>query len=102
MNTFTTTSYPEVAGLSIAGTYHESYATILSKDALDFLMALHQKFNARRLALLQERSRRQLEIDRGKMPNFLADTKDIRESDWTVAPLPPDLLDRRVEITGPC
>ena len=62
---------------------------------------LHNKFNQRRLELLEKRKHRQDEIDDGKKPDFLEDTKSIRDGDWEVAPLPPDLQDRRVEITGP-
>ena len=78
-----------------------SYTSILSPEALDFLNDLHHKFNDRRLSLLVEREKRQLEIDGGSMPMFLESTTAIREEAWTVAPLPDDLIDRRVEITGP-
>ena len=74
----------------------------LTPDALAFLKSnAHQHFNARRLALLKARDERQKRIDAGELPDFLPETKHIRESDWTIAPLPTDLLDRRVEITGP-
>ncbi|MEO0779359.1 MAG: malate synthase A [Bacteroidota bacterium] len=77
------------------------FADILSPEALDFLRSLHQQFNARRLALLQDRHDRQAAINEGELPDFLPQTRPIREGEWQVAPLPPDLLDRRVEITGP-
>ena len=73
---------------------------ILSKDALDFLVHLSSAFEPRRQELLARRVR-QAEIDAGKFPDFLPETESIREADWTVAPIPADLLDRRVEITGP-
>tara|TARA_B110000211_G_scaffold114497_1_gene132738 strand:- start:8696 stop:10291 length:1596 start_codon:yes stop_codon:yes gene_type:complete len=81
--------------------HNASYTSILSPEALDFLNELHHAFNDRRLALLDEREKRQLEIDGGIMPVFLKSTAAIREEAWTVAPLPEDLIDRRVEITGP-
>ena len=70
-------------------------------DALAFLADLHRRFNARRRALLARRAERQKLFDAGELPDFLADTSAIREGDWSVAPIPADLLDRRVEITGP-
>jgi malate synthase len=76
-------------------------AEILSPEAQAFLVELHRKFDARRIALLERRSVRQQEIDEGALPDFLAETQHIRESDWTVAPIPADLRDRRTEITGP-
>jgi malate synthase len=79
----------------------QAYPDILTEEALAFLGELHQQFSERRLALLQNRAARQRAIDAGQLPDFLPETADIRERDWKVAPLPPDLLDRRVEITGP-
>ncbi|MBK9617583.1 MAG: malate synthase A [Candidatus Obscuribacter sp.] len=74
---------------------------ILTADAKKFLFALHRKFNPTRQDLLAARSMRQVEIDNGAMPDFLASTKGVRESQWQVAKAPADLDDRRVEITGP-
>jgi malate synthase len=74
---------------------------VLTPDALDFLSLLHRSFDARRRALLEAREKRQAQFDAGELPDFLRGTRAIRESEWTVAPLPHDLLDRRVEITGP-
>ena len=74
---------------------------ILTDDALKFLSELHKKFNSKRLELISDRTERQGEIDRGVMPYFLPETKAIREAAWKVAPIPEDLQDRRVEITGP-
>jgi malate synthase len=79
----------------------EAHQEILSTKALDFLQQLHERFNGRRLQLLERRRVRQREIEEGKLPDFLPETRAIREADWKVSPLPPDLLDRRVEITGP-
>lgn len=77
------------------------YKAILTEEALEFVVQLHRQFNQRRLELLEKRVSRQKDIDAGKMPDFLAETKHIRQDDWVVAPVPADLLDRRVEITGP-
>jgi malate synthase len=74
---------------------------ILTPLALQLLASLHRRFNARRLELLAERTRRQALLDEGAMPEFPAATRELRAADWRVAAVPPDLLDRRVEITGP-
>ena len=74
---------------------------ILSDEALGFAAALHKEFEPRRRELLAAREARKERLDAGELPDFLSDTREIRESDWTVAPIPRDLLDRRVEITGP-
>ncbi|MCH2045015.1 MAG: malate synthase A [Saprospiraceae bacterium] len=87
--------------ITIHGEMKVGFEEILSPEALDFLYELHQKFNARRKVLLALREERQKEIDKGKTPNFLEETAAVRAADWRVAPLPQDLLDRRVEITGP-
>jgi malate synthase len=70
-------------------------------EALEFVTDLQRRFGGRRLELLRLRDARQSELDAGARPDFLASTRDVRERDWTVAPAPPDLDDRRVEITGP-
>jgi malate synthase len=74
---------------------------VLTDDALDFLAELHERFEGRRKALLDDRIDRQARFDAGEIPSFLSETADIREAEWTVAAIPADLLDRRVEITGP-
>ncbi len=74
---------------------------ILSPEALNFVGALVEKFGSRREALLKKREARQAEFDKGVKPDFNPATKAIREGDWKVAEVPADLLDRRVEITGP-
>jgi malate synthase len=74
---------------------------ILSADALTFLGELHRRFNPTRLELLAARAQRQKRFDAGATPDFLAETKSIREGDWKVGAIPTDLQDRRVEITGP-
>ena len=77
------------------------HETILTHDALAFVASLHRQFAPRVKELLAKRVERQARLDKGERLNFLPETKEIRESAWTVAPLPEDLLDRRVEITGP-
>jgi malate synthase len=79
----------------------ESYAEILTPEAVAFIVDLQRTFNQRRKALLDARHERQKRLDAGEKPNFLAETQAIRDAAWTVAPLPADILDRRVEITGP-
>ena len=76
-------------------------AEILTPQAVDFLGCLHRRFESRRALLLRERDQRQSQFDEGEMPRFPAETRHIREAEWTVAAIPRDLLDRRVEITGP-
>jgi len=76
-------------------------AEILSAEALAFLAELHRAFDERRLQLLKRRAERQKRFDAGETPDFLAETKAIRDGGWRVAPIPADLLDRRVEVTGP-
>ena len=89
-------------GVSILGPLNDQTRKILSKEATAFLALLHRSFNSQRKALLQRRHSRQAELDRGVLPDFLPDTKHIRENDaWKGAPLAPGLVDRRVEITGP-
>lgn len=78
-----------------------TYPKVLTEDAITFLTVLQQKFNNERLNLLKRRKVQQAFFDEGKFPEFPRETKDIRESDWKAAPTPHDLLDRRVEITGP-
>ncbi|GAE24696.1 malate synthase [Halalkalibacter wakoensis JCM 9140] len=77
------------------------FKEILTEDALSFVEGICRSFEVRRQALLKRRQIRQQEIDNGVLPTFLESTKHIREADWKIAPLPKDLQDRRVEITGP-
>ena len=74
---------------------------VLTAQALAFVADLHRRFDARRRELLKAREARQARFDAGELPDFLEETRDIREGDWRVAPIPDDLQDRRVEITGP-
>ena len=75
--------------------------TILSPEALDFVARLHRRFDETRLELLERRRQRQAEFDAGALPGFLDETRAVRRGSWKVEPPPADLLDRRVEITGP-
>src|SRR5512135_1283716 len=88
-------------GISVSGGMTPEFQQILTPDALAFVAKLHRAFEPRRQELLGRRAARQKEFERGALPDFLAETKHIRESQWSVAPQPKDLLDRRVEITGP-
>jgi malate synthase len=74
---------------------------ILTPEAATFVTMLEREFGQRRSELLAKREERKKRLDAGELPDFLPDTREIRESDWKVAPIPRDLLDRRVEITGP-
>jgi malate synthase len=85
----------------VTGPMKERFDEILSPAALAFLGGLHTTFNETRKRLLKLREERQKRFDAGELPDFLPETRHIREGDWRVAPIPSDLLDRRVEITGP-
>src|SRR6195952_1996502 len=89
------------AGVEFRAPVSERFATILTPEAVAFVVGLQRAFNAQRKSLLAARIVRQTAMDAGQRPDFLPETKHIRDSEWTVAPLPADLLDRRVEITGP-
>jgi malate synthase len=73
----------------------------LTPEALAFVAGLHRRFDGRRQELLAARAERQKAYDGGAQPDFLPETASIRAGDWQVAPIPADLMDRRVEITGP-
>ena len=91
-----------VAGVVVRGRMGPRYADILTRDALAFLAELHRRFDGKRRALLAARVERQKRFDAGELPDFPRETKHIRDDDsWRVAPIPADLNDRRVEITGP-
>jgi malate synthase len=87
--------------MKIAAPVTPEFASILTPEALALVAKLHRQFEARRQELLERRAARQKQFDAGVLPDFLAETKKIRESDWQIGPQPKDLLDRRVEITGP-
>lgn len=88
--------------VNVLGPLNDQTRKILSKEAAVFLALLHRAFNGTRKALLQRRMVRQAELDKGHLPDFLPETRHIRENDaWKGAPPAPGLVDRRVEITGP-
>lgn len=91
----------QTTGIEVVGALKAQYDGILTNEALKFIEDLEKRFGARRMQLLQYREKRQKEINNGQLPDFLPETKHIRNGDWTIAPLPKDLQDRRVEITGP-
>lgn len=96
-----TSTFKLPQGMAITGEIKPGYEAILTPDALELVAALHRAFEPRRQALLQARAERTARLDAGERPDFLTETRTIREGDWQVAPLPADLQCRRVEITGP-
>ena len=95
----TTTGLP--AGIEIRGKMAPGFDGILTPDALAFVAKLEREFRERRARCLAQRQQRQGVLDRGAGLEFLPETKWVREGDWICAPIPSDLRDRRVEITGP-
>lgn len=91
----------KVDGIEVFGPVTEEFKQILTAEALKFVGGLAREFDSRRKELLERRKEVQKSIDSGKFPDFLPETRHIREGDWKVAPIPADLQDRRVEITGP-
>jgi malate synthase len=87
--------------LDVLGPIEPGFTEILTPDALRFLTLLARQFEVRRQELLARRAERQHRLSGGELPDFLPETKAVRAGDWTVAPIPPDLIDRQVEITGP-
>lgn len=87
--------------LSINAQMNPEYAKVLTPEALDFFATLEREFGAKRKELLKLRQEKQKQFDQGIYPNFLKETEQVRKADWQVAKIPHDLLDRRVEITGP-
>ena len=90
-----------VDGIEVPAEAVEGAAHVLTPEALSFVAELHRTFDGRRRELLAERRGRQERLLAGELPDFLPETREIRESDWTVAPTASGLSDRRVEITGP-
>jgi malate synthase len=95
------TVYKQLEEIAVLAPLDPGFDKVLTDDALRFVAGLHRRFNDRRLSLLQQRQVRQQEIDTGRLPDFLPETRSVREGEWKVAPVPADLQDRRVEITGP-
>src|SRR3954451_12694647 len=91
-----------VEGVELRGPEVDGADEVLTPDALEFVAALHREFNPVREELLRARRDAQARRDSGELPDFLEETRSVRDDDgWRVAPPPPDLQDRRVEITGP-
>jgi len=91
-----------VEGVTILGNVDAAARTVLTKEAVAFIAQLHRAFQPRRKELLARRAQRQIQLDSGVLPDFLPETKHIRDdSHWRAAPPSPGLIDRRVEITGP-
>jgi malate synthase len=89
------------AGVTIRGPMKPGYEKVLTPEAIGFAVELEREFGAERRRLLARRAAVQRRLDGGWKPDFLPETEAIRGGDWRVAPIPPDLQDRRVEITGP-
>jgi malate synthase len=87
--------------LDLKGPVSGRAAEVLTREALEFVASLQREFGGRRLELLRLRDERQARLDAGESPEFLPDTRSVRESEWRVAAPAKDLQDRRVEITGP-
>jgi malate synthase len=94
-------SIPQTSPLQVLARGNHTHADVLSESAQAFLADLHRHFDGRRRELLSARVERRARFDAGQLPDFLAETKAIRDGDWKVAAIPAALLDRRVEITGP-
>jgi hypothetical protein len=94
-----TTALP--AGAALRAPIAPGYDRIVTKEALAFVVELERRFGAQRRELLARRQEIQARIDSGWLPDFLPETQAVRSGDWRVAPIPKDLMDRRVEITGP-
>jgi malate synthase len=101
MNLAATPQKPQSQRLKITGALPAAYQSIWTPEAINFITDLAINFTARRDELLSKRLQRQEAFDRGVKPDFLPETASIRNGDWKVAPIPEDLKDRRVEITGP-
>ncbi len=93
--------FPNVQGVAVRGAAGPRYDEILTRNALSFIADLHRRFDATRKRLLARRGERQWRFDTGELPDFLAETKRIRDGNWKIGPIPKDLQDRRVELTGP-
>jgi malate synthase len=90
-----------ISGLEVLAPISADFAEILTPEAMAFVAELERRFGAERERLVDVRRKRQALLDKGELPDFLPETRAIREAEWTVSPLPADLQDRRVEITGP-
>ncbi len=101
MSAAATTVLNPPKGVTVTGKMSPRFEEVLTPEALAFVADLHRRFDATRRRLLALRAERQKRFDAGETPDFLAETRHVREGDWKVGPIPADLQDRRVEITGP-
>lgn len=101
MNAVLSQKEAALTGIALKSPIESRFSGILTPGALNFLQALHEQFFEERLTLLKRRKKRQEELDAGIFPDFLPETKAIREGSWTCSPFPDEIKDRRVEITGP-
>jgi len=92
---------PLPQGVAIQHPLGPRFGEILTPQALEFLAALHRRFDPRRAQILHARAGRQARYSAGELPDFLRETREVRQAEWKVSPIPADLIDRRVEITGP-
>jgi malate synthase len=90
-----------IPGIQLPTEQPNLYDRILTPAAIGFVAHLHRKYEERRRACMKARAERQARLDAGESFDFLPETRSVREAEWTVAPIPRDLQDRRVEITGP-
>ncbi|MGH3144707.1 MAG: malate synthase A, partial [Rubrobacter sp.] len=95
----TTRTYAE--GVEFTAPISDQFGEILTPEAVGFVAKLAREYSGRVDEILAKRSERQERISAGEMPDFLPETREIREGDWKIAPIPEALQDRRVEITGP-
>src|SRR5436305_15327332 len=92
---------PLPPGVEVLGEITPAFSEILTPEALAFVAELQRQFGAQRKQCLERRQERQRRLDQGEGLDFLPETKEIRGGDWKCAPIPSDIQDRRVEITGP-
>ena len=90
-----------LSGIDVSGSVSTEFSSILTPEALAFVADMARQFDDRRKQLLERRAKVQSDIDAGNLPTFPEETRHIREGDWRIAPVPDDLQNRRVEITGP-
>ncbi len=90
-----------LSGVEFKAPITGQWAEILTPEAIAFIVDLQRLYNGKRKELLAARVERQKSLDSGKLPDFLPETANIRSGDWRCAPIPADIQDRRVEITGP-
>jgi malate synthase len=89
------------AGITLHAEVADEYASVLTPEALEFIAGLARTFEPKRQQLLAQRVERQVQLDQGVKPDFLPETRSVREANWVIAPVPDEIQDRRVEITGP-